>query len=176
MKEIWKAIDGYNSMYEVSNLGGVRSHYRHSCPLHFDPHSAHPVTQHEKNRGYLYVKLSDRGNVTQHYVHRLVAAAFLEPPNFLGATVNHKDRNKRNNVAANLEWMTKGDNVRYSIGSYERPKGEDWHSTKLTAEKVSEIRTKYSAGSTLKELAEEFGMSIMAIHKVVRRVTWKHIK
>jgi hypothetical protein len=176
VKEIWKAIDGYNSMYEVSNLGNVRSHYKHSCPLHYDPDAAHPVSQHEKNRGYLYVKLSNNGQVTAEYVHRLVARYFLEVPEFPKATVNHIDRNKKNNRADNLEWMTRGDNCRYAIGSYERPKGIDWHTSKLNDEQVRSIRKRRENGELLKDLAKSYGMSVMAIQNIVTGKTWKHIQ
>ena len=175
MREIWKTIDGYNSMYEVSNFGNVRSHYRHSCPLHYDPDKAHPVSQHQKNRGYQYVKLSADGVVRFYYVHRLVAHAFLEKAQFKNATVNHKDCDKKNNRADNLEWMTKGDNCRHALGTYQHPHGVDWHSSKLTDANVRAIRAQRLAGKLLKDIAKKYGVGVMAIHQVVTRKTWKHI-
>lgn len=64
--------------------------------------------------GYYRVHLSRHGKTAQPDVHRLVAEAFV--PNPLGLeTVNHRDENKANNSAANLEWLTRGDNARYSL-------------------------------------------------------------
>ena len=63
--------------------------------------------------GYLHVDLCKDGHKKQTYVHRLVAEAFIQNTNNLG-TVNHKDEVKTNNVASNLEWMSKEDNVAYS--------------------------------------------------------------
>ncbi len=68
-----------------------------------------------KVRGYLAVWLCKDGNTKRMYVHRLVAEAFISNP--LGLeTVNHRDEDKTNNAASNLEWLTVADNVRYGTG------------------------------------------------------------
>lgn len=92
----WKLIE-VAPQYEVSDTGLVR---RVRDMLEVKPFD---------NGGYDRVKLEGRGQL----VHRLVAMAFIPNPNELD-TVNHKDRNKRNNHANNLEWMSNGDNVRHS--------------------------------------------------------------
>lgn len=96
--EIWRDIQGYDGLYQVSSWGRVRSWY--SCILHPE------VTK----KGYLRVDLYDAdGNRKHKKVHRLVANAFI--PNSDGKPqVNHKDGNKKNNSVTNLEWVTDAEN------------------------------------------------------------------
>lgn len=100
MTEIWKPIDGYS--YEVSDLGRVRR---------ILPDGGHrPVAQtvvKKRNGSYLMVDLW-RWNRRRHFtVHRLVAAAFLPPPELGQHEVNHFDADTFNNEAANLEWASR---------------------------------------------------------------------
>lgn len=92
----WKVIE-VAPRYEVSDTGLVRRISDHRGVKPFD------------NGGYERVKLVGKG----YLVHRLVATAFISNPNNLD-TVNHKDRNRRNNHVENLEWMTNVDNVRHA--------------------------------------------------------------
>jgi len=66
--------------------------------------------------GYLTAKLSKNSVSKRIPVHRLVAEAFIENPYDL-EEVNHKDYNRANNTVDNLEWISHGDNVRYSIAA-----------------------------------------------------------
>ena len=102
--ETWKAIAGYEGLYQVSNLGRVKSLW----------YGKEKILKPGKNTwGYLLVSLCKDGHTKQTYVHRLVSEAFIPNPNNL-ETVNHKDEVKTNNVASNLEWMSREDNVAYS--------------------------------------------------------------
>ena len=105
--ETWKAIAGYEGLYQVSNLGRVKSiNYNHT--------GKEKILKPRKNTcGYLHVCLYKDGQKKMSLVHRLIAEAFIPNPNNL-ETVNHKDEVKTNNVASNLEWMSRGDNKRYS--------------------------------------------------------------
>ena len=103
MTETWKAIAGFEGLYEVSNLGRVRS-------LKFGKEKI--LKQQKNNDGYLQVGLHKDGHAKQTYVHRLIAEAFIPNPNNLD-TVNHKDEVKTNNAASNLEWMSRKDNINY---------------------------------------------------------------
>ena len=102
-EEVWKDIPGYNGAYQVSNLGQVRSRKRGSWKI---------IKETKKDNGYLVVMLSS-DKMRQHYVHRLVAQAFLPNPQNLGY-VNHKNEKKDDNRASNLEWCTAYYNNHYS--------------------------------------------------------------
>lgn len=103
MDEIFRPIEGYEGLYEVSNLGKVRSiGYRKERILK-------PVID---IGGYSTVHLVKEGKLKWFKVHRLVAQAFI--PNTEGLPqINHIDEDKTNNRVDNLEWCTGSYNIRY---------------------------------------------------------------
>ena len=117
--EEWRAVAGYEGLYEVSNLGRVRSLDRivtrphpkdnHLCDYKI---KGRMLMQLPSTNGYLFVHLYKDKRAVQQTVHRLVAEAFV-PGYFDGAHVNHKDENKHNNRADNLEWVTRRENSVY---------------------------------------------------------------
>ena len=105
MKEIWKDCIGWEGLYQVSNLGNVRSlHYR-------TPYLMSPVTD---ARGYKRVSfvLPNSKKYKRNAVHRLVAEAFIPNPDNL-PQINHKDEDKTNNNVDNLEWCNTKYNCNY---------------------------------------------------------------
>ena len=119
MEEIWKDIDGYEGKYQVSNLGRVRSLPRTHDIIRekngsFIYHRKEKMLAPRIDRyGYQHVNLYDNEqHMKRHSVHRLVAKAFIPNPEHL-PTVNHKDENKQNNRADNLEWMSISENNNY---------------------------------------------------------------
>ena len=107
MTEAWKSIDGYEGLYEVSNTGLVRS-------LNFNNTGRAKLMKPRKPQdAYLSVNLCKNGKHKSIKLHRLVASAFIPNPLNL-ETVNHRDEDKTNNNVSNLEWLTRGDNARYS--------------------------------------------------------------
>lgn len=108
MTEIWKDIKGYEGLYEVSNNGNVR---RVGKP---------PLVQTMRGE-YLKVSLYKNGKAKIVSIHRLVAEAFV-PNHFNHPVVNHKDENKLNNSADNLEWCTLSYNTKYNGRAYETAK------------------------------------------------------
>ena len=120
--EIWKDIEGYEGRYQVSNLGRVRSLDRYITKPH--PRNGVPtkyfkrgtlMAKHIMRNGYIGLTIKVGGKPKNYMVHRLVAKAFV-PGYFENADVNHKDCNRQNNRADNLEWMTRRDNLKYSNG------------------------------------------------------------
>lgn len=102
MIEEYRPIEGYNSLYEISNIGNVRN----SKGKILKPHKA--------NNGFWQIALTKDKQVKYHYIHRLVAKTFIQQPEGFDVVI-HKDKNKDNNKAANLEWTTKRDNLRHSL-------------------------------------------------------------
>lgn len=109
MKEIWKDIKGYEGLYQVSNMGNVKSLDRivnHNTSKTGKSLVKGTLLKFKKDKdGYLNVCLYNNGNRSYRRVHRLVAEAFVpNPKNF--PLVNHKDEVKDNNCVDNLEWCT----------------------------------------------------------------------
>lgn len=106
--EVYKQIIGYEGLYEVSNLGNVKSlnYHRTGQEKLLSP-------AFDKD-GYLRVLLSKNGDRKHYLVHRLVAHAFLPNPLNL-PEVNHIDKNKLNNNVDNLEWCDRQYNQDYSL-------------------------------------------------------------
>lgn len=107
MKEIWKDIEGYEGLYQVSNFGRIRS------IKHFNYQKVLKQLKNNARGGYMQITLCKNGNAKMFRVHRLVATAFISNPDNL-PQVNHKDENKENNAVDNLEWCTMEYNLRYS--------------------------------------------------------------
>lgn len=120
MEAVWKDIYGYESLYQVSNLGEVRSvdHEIRTINQWGTPYVKvwrGRVLKPGFSDGYAYVILSKDGVATFKDIHRLVATMFVDNPNRdLYTEVNHKDRNKSNNVYSNLEWVTHAQNVEHA--------------------------------------------------------------
>jgi hypothetical protein len=101
--EIWKDIEGFEGIYQVSNMGRVRSLDREDAQGHRIKGTV--LVGGSSGRGYRKIALCRDGDIEYKLIHRLVATAFLDnPDNF--PQVNHKDENKTNNVLSNLEWCS----------------------------------------------------------------------
>ncbi len=114
----WKPVKGYEGLYEVSDLGDVRSidRYIKTEIRHVTSRliKGKILFQNLKNNGYLTVDLCKDGKVTTTAVHRIVANAFIPNPDGL-RFVNHKDSDRSNNAADNLEWVTSSENRKHGI-------------------------------------------------------------
>lgn len=106
MEEIWKDVVGYEGLYQVSNLGRVRSiqkwHGSNERILKFNINS----------NGYYRVPLYKNKQAKYHFVHRIVAQSFI-PACEDKTIVNHKDENPKNNRVENLEWCDFKYNMNY---------------------------------------------------------------
>jgi hypothetical protein len=117
MIEEWKDIPGYEGLYQVSNIGNVKSiNYKKTGKeklFNLNPNS----------QGYLMVCLSKNGKERSIKIHRLVAIAFLghEPDN-MNTVVNHIDNNKLNNNVDNLELVSQ----RYNSSCHKTDVGASW--------------------------------------------------
>jgi len=112
--EIWKDIKDYEGLYQVSNLGNVKSLRTNNL---LKP----------SNGEYKQVTLCNKGKRKTIAIHRLVAETFIDNP-FNKKQVNHKDENKHNNCVNNLEFCTHKENMNYGTKQ----------------ERESRIKTKYN--------------------------------
>lgn len=124
MEESWKAIEGYENRYQISNLGRVKSlNYKRTG-------KSGMLKPFITSRGYSIVALHDNKNTVRFLVHRLVASAFINKTDDSENVVNHKDRNPLNNNVNNLEWCTQQYNSTYRNAHVKRGlKHKDWAKT-----------------------------------------------
>lgn len=140
MKELWKDVEGYEGMYQVSSFGRVRSLNRFVSSGNFWKGRFLKLCINSKKVPYLQVSLSKSNIRKQFHVHRLVAKAFI--PNLKNQKyTHHKDHNPINNMISNLVWCSNSDNAKeaYKAGRiipwHKGTKGlyhGPWHNRKLT--------------------------------------------
>ena len=113
-KEEWRPVCGFEGLYEVSNLGRIKSLSRiiraNTCGKRIIPERI--LSNCINGSGYCTVVLCKNGKHTTFLVHRLVAEAFIPNPNNY-PQVNHKDENPSNNCVENLEWCDQKYNSNY---------------------------------------------------------------
>ena len=117
-QEEWRPVNGFETLYEVSSWGHVKSlaHDSWGGPgyrqlIHFDEKILKTFVS---ANGYVKVTLFKDGKHSQKYVHRLVAEAFIPNPDNL-PVVDHIDSDKLNSNVSNLRWCTTYQNVHYAI-------------------------------------------------------------
>lgn len=111
-QERWKPIFGYDGMYEVSDLGRVRS-------LKFG--KVRVLRVYKNLDGYLQVALCKGGKIKQSYIHRLVAQAFIPNNDDAKNEINHINEDKSDNKVSNLEYCDRSYNLAYNGLRYRRP-------------------------------------------------------
>ena len=172
--EEFRDIEGYEGLYQVSNLGRVKSLKR--IVLRGDKKNELK----EKilkgilvNNYYLRVDLYKNSCKKSFYLHRLLAIAFIE--NIQNKLyVNHKNGVKLDNRLVNLEWCTQEENIKHANITGLIPRGVQGVDAKLTEEQVKYIKYN-SEGINQPTLARMFGVNQSIIHCIRKNKTWKHI-
>ena len=129
-KEEWRDVIGYEGLYQVSNLGRVKSLPKYSNSKGYPELRKEKILKPYitgKYRNYCTVRFIDK---KAYKVHRLVALAFIPNPNNY-PIVNHKDENAANNRADNLEWCTNAYNVKYSAKPHSDDTKMKMHNAKI---------------------------------------------
>jgi hypothetical protein len=162
--EVWKDIKGYEGLYQVSNHGNVRSLEREVRQGKYGKTrnvGGYLMNQTDNGNGYLIVFLSRNSKRKNHYVHRLVAAHFVENVGNY-KYVNHKDYDTMNNCADNLEWCTQQQNIRYSSDRMRKPH-KQWK-VSATGEKYIYFRDGRFRLSIRNKIDKTFATLAEAIH------------
>jgi hypothetical protein len=149
--------------YEVSNYGNVRHTTITVCQL----------KQQTNPRGRKTVSISTLRGSRNKPIHVLIALAFLgnRPA---GLVINHKDGDKTNNAASNLEYITPRENHEHALkmGLY---KGPNTPARVLSEQSVILIKQLLSSGISAKLLAKQFKVSHGAIMAIKHKRTWKFV-
>lgn len=159
--ERWKPIEGYESLYEVSDYGRIRR----SPDGKLRPGAE--IAPVPSGSGYLTCNLYKQGRMKGHKIHRLVAAAFIGPS--AGLHVNHKNFVKTDNRLINLEYVTVAENNAHAIAG-----GRS--ASKLTRSQVKEMRRAYASGKvTQRQLAARYGVHPQTVSSAIRGASWGHV-
>ena len=168
--EVWKDIPNYEKLYQVSNLGRVRSLdillYREKTGASntggYFKKNGRLVAITDNGNGYKIVSLSRKGR-KNFYVHRLVSICFLENSKN-DKEVNHIDGNKSNNNINNLEWCNHKENIQhaYDNGLY-RSLGDKPNAIKVIDRKTNQIF------SCIKECADFYEIKYNLLKEALRR-------
>jgi DNA-binding XRE family transcriptional regulator len=166
--EIWKDIPGYEGLYQVSNLGRVKS-----FPRFGTVNNERILKLHLSKYGYISACLCRENQKALKRVNRLVAFAFIPNENNL-LEVNHIDGNKLNNYVENLEWVTNSENKihAYKTGLLSR-KGVKNCCAKLNEEKAQQIRELCKNGISQRIIAKHFGVSKQTVSDIKNNKLWK---
>lgn len=175
INEIWKDVPGYEGLYQVSNLGEVRSLPRYEKDKNNKLYKRKGVIlkQSKTTTGYWKVELCKNGTRKSLKVHRLVALAFIVNT-FNKPFINHKDGNPLNNIVDNLEWCTQSENIQHA------------HDTGLInnfQNKLdhNEVIREYLNNSKTEEICRKFNISktvlygILKKHNIKRRTNAEHL-
>lgn len=164
--EIWKDIEGYEGLYEVSSFGRVRRSYITTPKRIVKPSK---ITKRKK---YQIVTLSrpEIRPITP-LVHRLVAKAFIPNPEDK-AEVNHKNAVKTDNRVENLEWSTREENDHHSTIMGLRPKGERHHKAKLKQSDADTIRELNKSGIDKYDLAKSYSVCVNTVRNILNNRSW----
>ena len=174
--EEWRAVIGWEDLYQVSSLGRVRSLDRLSRFIK----SGRPITRklkgkilrqykHKHRGGYPTVGLHRDGEQITHFVHRLVCEAF-HGPRPAGADVAHADGNTANSHADNLRWATRRENMADTIIHGTRAAGERHGNSKLTARNIIEIRSAKNVSQ--RKLAAQYGVVQSCVANILAGRRW----
>ena len=157
-----KAIAGFDK-YFISETGEV-TNSRTKRILKYDINSA----------GYRRVTLSQDGEVTRLFVHRLVALHYLPNPGDL-PWINHKDSDKLNNNSANLEWCTPSHNRLHAFKSGTSLVGEGHCNSKWTEVTVRAVCTLIDGGMSRGDIIAATGVNRYLVDDLRRGKAWTHV-
>ena len=182
MNETWKDIAGYEGLYQVSDLGRVKSLRRVvECKNRwggtharvFEEMIMKPVVCNKRWSRHVKVHLTSNGIPRPFLVHRLVLSAFVGPCPDGMEGCHDPDPDPANNALSNLRWDTHANNNRDKAKHGTQSRGEMVKNSVLTEDKVRFIRATYSKGQiTVADIANDLGLKRGVVQAVVLRQNW----
>lgn len=176
--ETWADINGYFGLYQISNFGRVKRLEKCIVRKGFECILPEKILKQKINtNGYLSIGLTNNKKRSTVNVHRLVALSFI-PNVYNQPAINHKDGNKHNNLATNLEWCSFSENSRHakSIGLKKDVFGESHGMTKLLNGDVIDIRNKAMSGMSGADISKLYpSVCYATIRNIINRKTWVNI-
>ena len=161
-EEIWKDVPGHEGLYQVSNLGRVKS-------LRFGKERILKPTP-DKD-GYYQVDLWKGGEGKTNKIHRLVMLAFFGESDL---EVNHINGIKTDNRLENLEYCTPSENIQHALDIGLMAIGENHPNSKLTRACVERIKYGHQ-GMTQQAISEIYGIARSLVSVIRSGKKWKHI-
>ena len=162
----WVPIQGW-PRYEISETGEIRTRWSRTCSP-----AGKIIKQRPNKYGRMQVTLQHDGRIYHTHVAPLVARAFIGPKP-RGKEVKHKDGNKQNNSASNLEYLTRKQNFAHAVRMGLMPSGSRHPQAKLNETQVSSILS--VRGISEGKLAKMYGVSRATISHIRHRKSWRHV-
>jgi len=169
MEEMWKPIKDFEDLYEISNLGRIKSleksrNYKNTTRL-----VRSKILNSANCQGYRILTLSRDSKKVNYRVHRLVCEAFIPNPKNK-PYVNHIDENKSNNVVTNLEWVTAKENINHSIliSGKKTNKGKTWENHKFSFNQCLEMVNHFKNGLNVRKISIKFDSNSNTISKIIK--------
>jgi len=162
--EIWKQIVGYENLYEISDLGRIRSLPKKGCnKLSFKK------TTRDFKSGYEIVQLYKNNKSLSLRVHTLVVKTFLGITSNRKKVINHKDGIKTNNQLKNLEVVSAKENIKHAINLGLNPIrfGNSLYNTKIKEEDLQNIVKLKKENVSNKDIAKMYNVSSTTISRII---------
>ena len=169
--ENWKPIASFEEIYEVSDLGNVRSIIKRPNTY------VGKILKAKLRCGYRRFGLTTLdGRVKWVTASRLVAEHFIPNPSNL-PEVNHIDgRQKQHDSVTNLEWDTSSGNTQKAYDTSLNRLGEKRHNSKLKESDIPAIRAYLADGRSLSQIGRWYGVCAMTISQIKAGKAWKRVK
>lgn len=171
--EVWKEVEGYEGVYEISNLGRIKSLSRTVPSTNGSFRTKKEKILKQYNNNYLTVNFYENKKNKLILIHRLVAKAFIKNLNNK-KQVNHINGIKTDNRVENLEWSTAKENINHSWKNNlsKSRSGEKHHNSKLTHQDVINIKEMRKT-NTAKQIAIIYNIHENHVYRILNGTRWK---